>query len=90
MAYGKIVATRYQRLRKYAGLHPWDKVKLAYNGSPEYDLQNEIIKPIIFDTCKCELELFDSNTEMSDIIFKGQLYPDDEANEQNLTLYLVK
>ena len=90
MAYGKIVATRFQRLRKYAGLHPWDKVKLAFDGSPEYDPHNEIIKPIISDTCKCELELFDPNTELSDIIFKGKLYPDDEADEQNLTLYLIR
>jgi hypothetical protein len=89
MAYGKIVATRYQRLRKYAGLHPWDKIRLAYNGTPEYDLENDIIKPIIFDTCKCELEPFD-NVSNPDIIFKGLLYPDDSLDNQNLTLYLIK
>ena len=87
--FAKIVATRIQRMRKYAGLHPWDIIQIAYSGSCEYNLENQIIQNIIIDTCGFKLQVYDSNLN-NDIISMAKLYTDDESTENNISLYLIK
>lgn len=87
--YGKVVATRIQRMRKYAGLHPWDFIQLAYSGVSEYNLESQIIQKIIVDTCGFELQIYNTNIHTK-IISVSRLYPDDETNDNNIILYLIK
>lgn len=39
--YYRLVATRVQRARKLAGLHPWDVIKCYYSGETKYPLDHE-------------------------------------------------
>jgi isoleucyl-tRNA synthetase len=38
--YYRLVATRIQRCRKLAGVHPWDPINSYYSGKPKYDLDS--------------------------------------------------
>jgi len=74
LVYAKIIATTFQRMRKEAGLNPWDKIKLVYYGISEYNLQSDIIKQKILEICEYGLEIYDPNILEKDIIFKTTLY----------------
>jgi isoleucyl-tRNA synthetase len=88
LAYTKLIASRFQKMRKSAGLHPWElDIKLVYQGIPEYDLNNEISRKIIYDTCNLELFEFDIN-ENYKIRYQSFLYLDDNI-ENNLKLYII-
>jgi isoleucyl-tRNA synthetase len=92
LTYGRVVATRFQRLRKYAGVHPWDKISLGYHGLTKFDIDVEPIAYTIFSICnivpvKLTLE------QINEIkpIYKGTLYPcdtDQFISKYNLDLYI--
>lgn len=80
LGYSKMIASKYQKMRKAAGLHPWDKIRLGYSGVPEYNIVNEVI----YSTCgyyTSEIEIDDDNRE---IIYK------DTDNEFGIKLYLLR
>ena len=75
-----MIASRYQKMRKNAGLHPWDQIRLGYNGDPEYDIVNDVIYTTCgYYTFKVEM---DDNDEQ--IIYK------DIDNDFNVKLYVLK
>ena len=79
LGYSKMIASRYQKMRKAAGLHPWDKIRLGYNGILEYQIVNEVI----YSTCgyyTSEIVIDDDNKE---IIYK------DIDNEFGIKLYVL-
>ena len=79
LGYSKMIASRYQKMRKAAGLHPWDKIRLGYNGILEYQIVNEVI----YSTCgyyTSEIVIDDNNKE---IIYK------DIDNEFGIKLYVL-
>jgi isoleucyl-tRNA synthetase len=53
--YYRLVATKIQRSRKYANLHPWDKINAYYSGMAKYDLCSEQAQQIIQSICKVNL-----------------------------------
>ena len=53
--YYRLVATKIQRCRKYANLHPWDNVNSYYNGNSKYCLDNDIALKYIQDITKVKL-----------------------------------
>lgn len=53
--YYRLVATKIQRSRKYANLHPWDKINAYYTGISKYNLDSEQAKQIINSICKINL-----------------------------------
>ena len=91
MGYAKKIASTYQKMRRDAKLHQWDKIKLAYQGSPTYDIK-EKLNDIIYTTCGYKTEKI-SNVEEDNIIFKLEL--NDETNTKNedqtsnIILYLL-
>jgi hypothetical protein len=59
--YYRLVATKIQRCRKYAGLHPWDNIKSYYSGEPKYNLDNEYAQECISQITKVKLEKYTEN-----------------------------
>jgi isoleucyl-tRNA synthetase len=51
----RLVATRVQRARKNAGLHPWDSIKCYYSGTPKYSLEDPIAQQVIQSITKYNL-----------------------------------
>ena len=49
LVYTKVIASEFQQMRKKAGLHPWNPVKLGILGDTEYDFEK--IKYEIEKTC---------------------------------------
>ena len=93
LAYARTIATKFQQMRKVAGLHSWDKVILAYDGTPEYNVQEELISNAFFKICNCNL--VNSNSIGPDIpkIYQSKLYSNDSDNynsEFNINMYLYK
>ena len=80
LGYSKMIASKYQKMRKAAGLHPWDKIRLCYNGVLEYNIVNEVIYSTC-GYCTSEVEIDDDNGE---IIYK------DTDNEFGIKLYLLR
>ena len=84
LAYGKLIATLFQRMRKNAGLHPWDSIKLGMYGHTEFEFN--MITSIIENTCTIK------PIKLNDIIieyvyeFKMSEYMEDSEND--LILYL--
>lgn len=76
----RLVATRVQRARKFAGLHPWDEIKTYYSGEPKYDLENEKAQVIIKAITKYPLEKFKGENTFYQNFF----------DEINMTIYLEK
>ena len=64
--YAKLFATKTQRMRKNAGLHPWNKIKIYWEGKRKYDF-NEAMTDIINKTVKMEVKEF--NEEYADNVF---------------------
>ena len=44
IAFSRFIATKFQRMRKFANLHPWDHIKLVYGSDNKlpYDLDDEV------------------------------------------------
>ena len=59
--YYRLVATKIQRCRKYAGLHPWDNIKSYYTGESKYNLDNETAQECISLITKVKLEKYAEN-----------------------------
>ncbi len=59
--YYRLVATKIQRCRKYAGLHPWDNIKSYYSGEPKYNLEEEVAQECISQITKVKLEKYKEN-----------------------------
>jgi len=76
----RLVATRVQRSRKFAGLHPWDEIKTYYSGEPKYDLENEKAQEIIKSITKYSLDRFGGENAFYQNHFE----------EINMTIYLEK
>ncbi|AYV79947.1 MAG: isoleucyl-tRNA synthetase [Gaeavirus sp.] len=53
--YYRLTATRIQRSRKLAGLHPWDDINVYYSEEPKYNLESEDAQKIIHSITKCGL-----------------------------------
>jgi len=85
LAYAKIIATLFQRMRKNAGLHPWDPIKLGLFGQTEFEFEK--IKDQITTTCSImpvKLEIVPMQT-----IYKYEFaeYTEDPTNDLVLYLY---
>jgi isoleucyl-tRNA synthetase len=78
--YYRLVATRVQRSRKYAGLHPWDEINTYYSGEPKYSLDDELAQQIIQSITKYKLIKYDSQNTFYQNLFE----------EINLMIYLEK
>jgi len=79
LGYSKMIASRYQKMRKAAGLHPWDKIRLGYNGTLEYQIVNEVI----YSTCGYYTSDIVINDDSKEIIYK------DIDNEFGIKLYIL-
>jgi isoleucyl-tRNA synthetase len=91
LAYARTIATKFQKMRKEAGLHSWDKVILAYDGTPEYDVQNELICNAFYKICNCNLVKSYSIDSSTQHIFQSKLYSIDSDHynsEYNIDMYL--
>jgi isoleucyl-tRNA synthetase len=92
LTYGRIVATRFQRLRKYAGVHPWDKISLGYYGLTKFPIDTEPIATTIVNICNIvPIRLTDQIILDIKPIYKSKLYPIDSSNadsEFNMDLYI--
>lgn len=80
VGYSKMIASRYQKMRKAAGLHPWDKIRLGYNGVPEHNIVNDVI----YSTCGYYTNDIEIDDNDENIIYK------DFDNEFGIKLYLLK
>jgi len=76
----RLIATRVQRTRKYAGLHPWDKIKTYYAGNPQYVIEDEIAQQEILKITKYNLLKYNNETTFFNYYFE----------ECDLTIYLEK
>jgi isoleucyl-tRNA synthetase len=89
MAYGRTLATKFQKMRKEAGLHSWDKVRLVYKGSPQFDMNDEVISQTINRICNVVPIKFNQLNNSDKVIYQSTLYTDDNINN-NLDLYLYE
>ena len=76
----RLVATRIQRARKYAGLHPWDSINSYYSGEPKYSLEDERAQQVIQAITKYNLVKYSSEDTFFQCNFE----------EVGLTIYLQK
>ena len=78
--YYRLVATRVQRSRKLADLHPWDEIKTYYLGEAKYSLETELSQQIIQGITKYQLIKYDNQN----VFFHNKF------EEVGLTIYLEK
>jgi isoleucyl-tRNA synthetase len=64
--YAKLFSTSVQKMRKNAGLHPWNQIRVYWKGTPKYDF-NEAMMININKTIKMEVLLY--NEEYKEKIF---------------------
>jgi isoleucyl-tRNA synthetase len=76
----RLVATRVQRSRKHAGLHPWDIIKCYYSGELKYGLDNETAQQVIQSITKYKLEKYETQSTFFQLYFE----------EVGITIYLGK
>jgi isoleucyl-tRNA synthetase len=76
----RLVATRVQRARKHAGLHPWDIIKCYYSGELKYGIDNEIAQQVIQSITKYNLEKYEAQSTFFQSYFE----------EVGVTIYLEK
>jgi len=76
----RLMATRVQRARKYAGLHPWDVIKSYYSGEPKYSLENETAQQVIQTITKYNLTKYSGEPTFFQCDFE----------EVGLTIYLER
>ena len=83
LAYGKLISTLFQRMRKNAGLHPWDPINLGLYGNTEYSFDKIseqiysicMIKPIKLDNiCVCPIYTYTMAEYMEDCSYDLILY----------------
>ncbi len=76
--YYRLVATKIQKCRKEAGLHPWDPINAYYSSNHKYDLEVQEAKDYIEKITRIKLYKFDN-----------QPYFFDNFNDElKITLYL--
>jgi hypothetical protein len=96
IGFAKEIASYYQKMRRDAGLHPWDKIQLGYNGNPNYNLDDDKLNDEIYKTCGYKTQKLSSNSIDSNSIilernldeYLGELKNTD--NKYNMKLYLLK
>ena len=76
----RLVATRVQRARKHAGLHPWDLIKSYYSGEPKYSLEDETAQQVIQTITKYNLTKYSGE----------QTFFQYDFEEVGITIYLQK
>lgn len=85
LSYAKLIGTTFQRMRKLAGLHPWDSINLGYTGNLLYSIEKlqETIKSV------CSHEMNNLNDKEIEIFYK---YDPSEIKEilNGIILYLYK
>ena len=79
--YYRMVGTKIQRARKFAGLHPWDQICAYYSGIPKYPLDNFEAQDYINKITRIKLSKY------NDIDEKNCVYQND-FEEINLKIYL--
>ena len=84
LAYAKLIATLFQRMRKNAGLHPWDPINLGIYGETEYEFDK--IMATIEKTCSIKPTKLDESITQFKYEFKMSEYTEDPTN--NLIMYL--
>jgi len=84
LAYAKLIATLFQRMRKNAGLHPWDPINLGIYGETEYEFDK--IMATIEKTCSIKPTKLDKSITQFIFEFKMSEYTEDPTN--NLIMYL--
>ena len=87
LSYAKLLASTFQKMRKYAKLHPWDPISLGYTGNLSYPICK--LSYIIYSVCDCDMiDLTNKNINEYKIIY--QYDPSDIKDIFNgLMLYLV-
>jgi isoleucyl-tRNA synthetase len=78
--YYRLIATRVQRSRKLAGLHPWDNIKTYYSGNSKYNLEDETAQKVIQSITKISLEKYDNQNTFFNNLFE----------EIDITIHLEK
>lgn len=78
--YYRLVATNIQKIRKLAGLHPWDKIKIYWEGNPKYDLLNVTAIEYINKIIRVPFEIYNNQT----------IFYNHELTEVNLTIKIEK
>lgn len=68
--YYRLIATRVQRARKIAGLHPWDAIKTYYSGIPKYNLEDESAQKVIQSITKYSLEKYENQNTFLNNLFE--------------------
>ncbi len=63
--YYRLIATKIQRARKSAGLHPWDPVTSYYSGEPKYLLDSYEAQEFINKITRIKLNQYVDNPEIS-------------------------
>ena len=69
--YAKLFATKVQRMRKNAGLHPWNKIKVYWEGKPKYEFNEEIMQ-IINKTVKMQVQSYIKEENENNIFYKEE------------------
>ena len=59
--YYRLVATSVQKLRKLAGLHPWDEVTSFWEGNPKYPLEIDLAQKYINNITRIKLLCYQEN-----------------------------
>ncbi len=60
--YYRLVATKIQKARKLAGLHPWDPITSYYYGNPKYTLDEDTALNFINDITRIKLLQYQNQT----------------------------
>lgn len=85
LAYGKLIATLFQRMRKNAGLHTWDPINIGLYGDTDYDFEK--ISSIIEKTCLIKPNKLTTTLNEYVYIYKMSEYTEDLTNNLILFLY---
>lgn len=75
--YYRLVATKIQRVRQKAGLHPWNQINIYWNGDPKYPLDSDKAIEYIQNIIRVNnFEKYDENINNTFDIFYDQILDD--------------
>jgi isoleucyl-tRNA synthetase len=55
LSFGRVIATKFQKMKKEIALHSWDKVIIAFDGKSEFDIYDEYVYSTISKICNSDL-----------------------------------
>lgn len=80
--YAKLFSTSVQKMRKNAGLHPWNQIRVYWKGTPKYDF-NETMMTNINKTIKMEVLLYNEK-------YKDKIFYQEDCVKTDLTILFEK